>query len=84
MSELKRGHFERNIHDENAISYHSTVRYAQGGLLCCDLVGGSVQMFDPGGLKPGTDYYWRVDQVTPQGISKGEIWRFRARSSAIH
>lgn len=40
----------------------------------------SGQTFDPGELKPGTDYYWRVDQVTPEGTVKGETWRFRTLS----
>ncbi len=33
--------------------------------------------FVPGELKPGTDYYWRVDQVTPEGTVMGGTWRFR-------
>ncbi|UCD49878.1 MAG: hypothetical protein JSW27_20405 [Phycisphaerales bacterium] len=40
----------------------------------------SGQTFDPGQLKPGTDYYWRVDQMTPEGTVKGETWRFRTLS----
>ena len=38
------------------------------------------QTFDPGQLKPGTDYYWRVDRATSKGTMKGDIWRFRTRS----
>ena len=33
----------------------------------------SGQTFDPGELKPGTDYYLRVDQVTLEGTVNGEI-----------
>ena len=40
----------------------------------------SGQIFEPEELKPGTDYYWRVDQVTPEGAVKGETWRFRTVS----
>lgn len=36
----------------------------------------SGQTFDPGQLVPGTEYHWRVDQVTPAGTVKGETWRF--------
>ena len=27
-------------------------------------------------LTSGTDYYWRVDQVTENGIAKGNVWKF--------
>ncbi len=37
----------------------------------------SGQTFDPGTLKPATVYYWRVDQVTPNGTVKGAVWQFR-------
>lgn len=40
----------------------------------------SGQTFDPGELKPGTNYYWRVDQVTPEGTVEGATWRFRTLS----
>ena len=40
----------------------------------------SGQTFDPGELKPGTVYYWRVDQVTPEGTVRGETWQFRTMS----
>lgn len=40
----------------------------------------SRQTFEPGQLKPGKQYYWRVDQVTPEGVVKGETWRFRTLS----
>lgn len=35
------------------------------------------QTFNPGELKPGTVYYWRVDQITRDGIVKGDVWRFK-------
>ncbi len=37
------------------------------------------QTYDPGELKPGTIYYWRVDQVTDSGVVKGDVWRFRTK-----
>jgi pectate lyase len=38
------------------------------------------QTFEPGELKPGKEYFWRADQVTPTGIVEGETWRFRTLS----
>lgn len=35
------------------------------------------QTFDPGMLKPGSVYYWRVDQITADGIIEGDVWRFQ-------
>jgi hypothetical protein len=30
----------------------------------------------PGGLVPGTTYYWRVDEVSKQTVVKGKVWSF--------
>jgi hypothetical protein len=30
----------------------------------------------PGGLVPGTTYYWRVDEVDPANTYKGDVWSF--------
>jgi len=35
--------------------------------------------YDPGRLEPGTTYYWRVDEVTEEGVVPGEIWRFTTK-----
>ncbi|MBK3517493.1 right-handed parallel beta-helix repeat-containing protein [Carboxylicivirga marina] len=35
-----------------------------------------VNLFDHVNLKPNTSYYWRVDAITPEGITKGKIWKF--------
>ena len=43
----------------------------------------SGRTFDPGRLKPATEYYWRVDQVMPKGMVQGEIWRFRTLSGSL-
>jgi len=33
--------------------------------------------FDPGGLLPGSTYYWRIDEQVPDGTTtSGEIWSF--------
>jgi hypothetical protein len=32
--------------------------------------------FDPGGLKLGTTYYWRIDEVNDQNVQPGEVWSF--------
>jgi hypothetical protein len=40
----------------------------------------SGRIFNPGDLKPGKEYYWRVDSVTPKGVVEGETWRFRTLS----
>ncbi len=39
--------------------------------------GSALRMFRPAALKAGTVYYWRVDQVTPEGTVPGDVWRFR-------
>ena len=33
-------------------------------------------IFNPGPLKPGVTYFWRIDAVTKAGVLKGNIWRF--------
>jgi pectinesterase len=35
--------------------------------------------YDPGTLKPNTTYYWRVDEVTEDGIVQGQVWNFRTQ-----
>jgi len=32
--------------------------------------------FDPGVLKLGTTYYWRIDEVNDQNVRPGEVWSF--------
>ncbi len=32
--------------------------------------------FDPDGLVPGTNYFWRIDEVNDTNIWKGDIWNF--------
>jgi hypothetical protein len=43
--------------------------------------------FDPGPLATSTTYYWRVDEVNPNGTTAGPVWSFTtesAASTAIH
>ena len=35
--------------------------------------------FDPNGLVPGTNYFWRVDEVSDTNTWKGEIWNFTTK-----
>ncbi|HPR32853.1 MAG TPA: Ig-like domain-containing protein [Prolixibacteraceae bacterium] len=37
----------------------------------------TVQEFKPEGLLEGTDYFWKVDQITPDGTIEGKLWMFR-------
>jgi hypothetical protein len=32
--------------------------------------------FDPGMLDPGTTYFWRIDEVNPNGKRTGALWKF--------
>ena len=32
--------------------------------------------YDPNGLNLGTTYYWRIDEVGPSDIYKGDVWTF--------
>lgn len=36
----------------------------------------SATQFDPGQLKGGTTYYWRIDVVSSAGTTRGDIWSF--------
>ena len=36
-------------------------------------------IFSPGVLKENTDYYWRIDAITIEGVIKGDLWSFRAK-----
>ncbi|MBK3517500.1 T9SS type A sorting domain-containing protein [Carboxylicivirga marina] len=38
----------------------------------------SNNIVSPGVLSANQTYYWRVDAVTPEGVSKGEVWSFTA------
>jgi len=39
--------------------------------------------FDPGPLRKGTYYYWRIDERTDFGVAKGDIWQFRTRGGSL-
>ncbi|HOL31914.1 MAG TPA: Ig-like domain-containing protein [Anaerohalosphaeraceae bacterium] len=41
-------------------------------------------IFNPGTLKPGKTYFWRIDQITPNGtIIPGQVWRFTATTKRL-
>lgn len=40
------------------------------------IVEQSSPRFEPGALRPGARYSWRVDEVTPGGIVRGPTWMF--------
>jgi hypothetical protein len=35
-----------------------------------------VNTFDPCGLDLDTIYYWRIDEISPSGTAKGDVWSF--------
>ena len=44
---------------------------------------GDANIFDPGTLKPGQTYYWRVDAIREGKTIEGETWGFTVRSAGI-
>jgi len=41
------------------------------------------ESFDPGPLKEGKNYYWRVDEKTSIGTAKGDLWKFRTKGGSL-
>jgi hypothetical protein len=41
------------------------------------------ESFDPGPLKEGEYYYWRVDEETSLGTVKGDLWKFRTKGGSL-
>ncbi|MHC4240242.1 MAG: LamG-like jellyroll fold domain-containing protein [Planctomycetota bacterium] len=41
------------------------------------------ESFDPGPLKEGKNYYWRVDENTTTGTAKGDLWKFRTKGGDL-
>ena len=35
--------------------------------------------YDPGGLVPGTNYFWRIDEVSDTNTWQGEVWNFTTK-----
>jgi hypothetical protein len=52
-------------------SFEAVDTATAGGLMTVD------PKYDPGTLQPGAAYYWRVDEFTPAGTLKGDVWSFR-------
>jgi hypothetical protein len=42
-----------------------------------------VNSYTPGDLELNTTYYWRVDEVSDLGVTKGEVWRFVVSDNVI-
>jgi hypothetical protein len=41
------------------------------------------EMLDPGKLKEGKYYYWRVDENCDAGVAKGNVWQFRTKGGGL-
>lgn len=46
-------------------------------------VASSASSFEPGSLDHMLTYYWRVDSVGAQGVTRGDVWRMRVRHLAF-
>jgi endonuclease/exonuclease/phosphatase family metal-dependent hydrolase len=40
--------------------------------------------FVPGALAPGSNYYWRVDEVKPSGVVTGDVWSFTTAALRVY
>lgn len=60
----------------NDVSQASRTDVPEGVTLIQDLESNS---YDPGGLVPGTTYFWRVDEVSGTDTWKGDIWSFTTK-----
>jgi len=63
-------------HDVYFGSSRADVAAGTGGTLKANQMG---ETYNPEGLQDGTAYYWRIDEVEPDGITKhpGEVWSFK-------
>ncbi|MHC4644380.1 MAG: LamG domain-containing protein [Planctomycetota bacterium] len=41
------------------------------------------ETYDPGPLKEGTYYYWRVDENCKEGTARGDLWKFRTKGGNL-
>ncbi|MHC4186233.1 MAG: LamG-like jellyroll fold domain-containing protein, partial [Planctomycetota bacterium] len=41
------------------------------------------ESLDPGKLKEGKFYYWRVDENCAAGVAKGDVWQFRTKGGGL-
>ena len=41
------------------------------------------ESYDPGPLKEGMYYYWRVDEKCKEGTAKGDVWQFRTKGGDL-
>ncbi|MHC4259233.1 MAG: LamG domain-containing protein [Planctomycetota bacterium] len=43
----------------------------------------SNESFDPESMEDGIYYYWRIDEKSQAGISKGDVWKFRTQGEKL-
>ncbi|MBI9017322.1 MAG: right-handed parallel beta-helix repeat-containing protein [Phycisphaerae bacterium] len=43
---------------------------------------GNINIFNPGKLKPGKKYYWRIDAVVHGKVVKGDVWSFTVNGNS--
>jgi len=56
---------------------NSTGGTLRGNLTSTTLMVGSPGFLYPGGLVPGTTYYWRIDEIEADGtLHEGDVWSF--------
>ena len=49
-----------------------------------DFIGNTMERtFQPGQLLPDSIYFWRVDEVTDEGIIEGDLWHFRTQTDQL-
>jgi pectinesterase len=49
-----------------------------------DFAGNTIERtFQPGLLLSDTTYFWRVDEVTEEGIIEGDLWHFRTQTDQL-
>jgi len=41
------------------------------------------ELYDPGMLRYNTTYYWRIDEVTAEGVVKGDVWSFTTEICSV-
>lgn len=62
-----------------AVSYDVYFGETSGAL---DSIGNQAgTSYDPGGLDPETEYFWRIDSVNTNGTTTGDEWSFTTASA---
>ena len=55
----------------------------KGSKLHKGTLGLGKEILDPGKLKEGKYYYWRVDENCDAGVAKGDVWQFRTKGGGL-